>query len=57
MDHYFLISLNNFIHIPVLTNQKYFVGTQKNRLNETVLWSTQQQILKLIDKKIITSLR
>ena len=32
------------------------VGTQKNRLNETVLLSTQN-MLKLIGKKIFTTLR
>ena len=33
------------------------MGTQKNRLNETVLLSTQKQMLKLTDKKIFTHLR
>ena len=33
-----------------------FLGAQKNRLNETVLLSTQKHMLKLIGKKIFTIL-
>ena len=33
--------------------KSYVVGTQKNRLNEMVLLSTQNTCLKLIGKKII----
>ena len=35
----------------------YVVGTQMNRLDETVLLSTPKHMFKLIDKKIIASLR
>ena len=35
----------------------YVVGTQKNRLNETVLLSTPNIMLKLMGKKILTILR
>ena len=43
--------------IFLFLNQKYVVGTQKNRLNETVLLSTQNIMLKLMGKKIFTILR
>ena len=32
------------------------MGTQKNRLNETVLFSTPKLMLKLMGKKILTDL-
>ena len=35
------------------STKRYAVGTQKNRLNETVLLSAQN-MLKLVGKKIIT---
>ena len=35
----------------------YVVGTHKNRLNETVLLSTQKHILKIMGKKIFAILR
>ena len=38
------------------SSKTYVVRTQKNRLNETVLLSTQNTF-KLMGKKIITSLR
>ena len=34
--------------------QTYDVGTQKNLLNERVLWITQNLMLKIMDKKILT---
>ena len=34
-------------------NQTYVVGTQKNRLNETVLLITQKHMLKIMGKKKI----
>ena len=39
-----------------ISQPKHVVGTQKNRLNETVLLSTQL-MLKLMGKKIFTILR
>ena len=38
------------------TTKTYIVGTQKNRLNETVLLIIQNIMFKLMDKKIITIL-
>ena len=38
------------------SSKTYVVGTQKNRLNETVLLSTQNTCVQLIGKKIITVL-
>ena len=38
------------------STKTYVVGTQKNRLNETVLLSTQKHMFKLMDKKTITFL-
>ena len=35
----------------------HVVGTQMNRLDETVLLSTLKHMFKLMDKKIIASLR
>ena len=37
-------------------SQTYDVGTQKNHLNETVLLSTQNIMLKPMGKKILTIL-
>ena len=37
-----------------ISHPKHVVGTQKNRLNETVLLSTQKHMFKLTDNKIIT---
>ena len=37
--------------------KQYVVGTQKNRLNETVLLTTQNTRLNLMGKKIIKILR
>ena len=39
------------------SKEAYVVGTQKNHLNETVLLSTQNIMLKLMGKKIFTILR
>ena len=39
------------------STKTYVIGTQKNRLNETVLLSTQKQMVKLMSKKILTILR
>ena len=36
------------------STKTYVVGTQKNRLDETVLLSTQNTCLKMMDKKLIT---
>ena len=41
---------------PLTKKTIHVVGTQKNRLNEMVLLSTQK-MLKLIGKKIFTILR
>ena len=38
------------------STQTYVVGTQKKRLNETVLLSTQNTMFKLMDKKIMAIL-
>ena len=39
-----------------MSHQKYVVGTQKNRLNETVLLSTKNEsLLKLMGKKIYSN--
>ena len=38
------------------TTKTYVVGTQKNRLNETLLFSIQNIIFKFMGKKIITIL-
>ena len=42
--------------ISYFSNKTVVVGTQKNRLNETVLLSAQN-MLKLMGKSIFTSLR
>ena len=42
--------------IFLFSTKTYVVGTQKNCLNETVLLSTQNIILKLMGKKIFTIL-
>ena len=39
------------------STKTYVVGTQKNRLNETVLLSTQNIMFILLGKKMITILR
>ena len=39
------------------SNKTYVVGTQKNRLTETVLLRIQKHMFKLMDKKIIATLR
>ena len=39
----------------LMAQPKHVMGTQKNRLNETVLLSTQNNV-KLMDKKIFTVL-
>ena len=41
----------------LISQPKHVVGTQKNRHNETVLLNTQQVMLKLMGKKILTILR
>ena len=51
MNAYF-INQKSFFYFSTKT---YFVGTQKNRLNEMVLLSTQN-MLKLMGKKILTFL-
>ena len=43
--------------IFLFLNKTYVVGTQKNRLNETVLLSTPKHMLKIMGKKIFTILR
>ena len=40
-----------------LTKRSYAVGTQKNHLNETVLFEHPKHMLKLMGKKIFTILR
>ena len=42
--------------IVLFLNQTYVVGTQKNRLDETILFSSQKHMLKLMGKKIFTIL-
>ena len=39
------------------STETYVVGSQKNRLNETVLLSTQNNMLKVLGKKIFPILR
>ena len=39
------------------STKTYVVGTQKNRLNETVLFEHPKHMFKQMDKKIITILR
>ena len=43
-------------YFSYFSTKTYVVGAKKNRLNEMVLWSTQN-MFKLTDKKIITILR
>ena len=43
--------------ISYFSTKTYVVGTQKNRLIETFFLSTQNIILKGLDKKIFTILR
>ena len=40
------------IEFSYFSTKTYVVGTQKNRLNETVLLSAQKHMLKLMGKKI-----
>ena len=49
------VQLKNFFFY--FSTKTYVVGTQKNRLNETVLLSTPRKMLKLMDNKIFTILR
>ena len=49
----FSLSKNLFSHFSIKT---YVVGTQKNRLIETVLLGTPKQIFQLMYKKIFTIL-
>ena len=42
---------------PYFSSKTYVVGTQKNRLNETVLFSTQKHMFILMSKKIIKILQ
>ena len=42
--------MNYFSHF---SSKTYFVGTQKNRLNKTVLLTTQNICFELMAKKII----
>ena len=44
------------LNLFLFLNKTYVVGTQKNRLDETVLLSTKK-MFKLIDKKNIVVLR
>ena len=48
----FLISQPKHMLWVLKRTISYVVGTQKNRLNETVLISTQKHMLKLMGKKI-----
>ena len=43
--------------VSYFSTKTYLVGTQKNRLNEMVLFEHPKHTLKLMGKKIITLLR
>ena len=45
------------IYFSYFSTKTYVMGTQKNPLNETVLLSTQNIMLKLMGKKKLTILR
>ena len=53
----FKLGVRNRKIIVYFSTKTYVVGTQKNRLNETVLLSTQKHMLKIMGKKIFTILR
>ena len=43
-----------FVYVLISQPKTYDVGTQKVRLNETALLSTQKQVSKPLDKQILT---
>ena len=43
-------------YFSYFSTKTYVVGTQKNRLNETILLSSKKHMFKLIDKKLSTFL-
>ena len=43
-----------FVYVLISQPKTYVVGTQKVRLNETALLSTQKRVSKPLDKQILT---
>ena len=48
--------MTNDTCIYIFLNQTYVVGYLKNRLNETILLSTQTKCYKVMGKKMFTSM-